>query len=133
LGYEVETDGRVVRLRIPADQLFQSNTAQLTPSAANILDRVSDVIKSEYSTQRIAIEGHTDNGPIYGGSYSTPHQLASAQTNAVFEHMTRRNQLPTTQLFTLAHGSNYPLEDNQSAGGRASNRRIEFVVYPETF
>ena len=133
LGYEVEVKNGVVRLRIPSDQLFQSGSAQPTTSAAGILDRVAEVIKTDYPKQRIAIEGHTDNAPLYGGTYSTSHQLASAQTNAVFEHLTKRNQIPQAQLFTLAHGSNYPLMDNQTPAGRASNRRIEFVIYTETY
>ncbi len=133
LGYPVESEGSVVRLRVPADQLFQPGTSQLTPSASGILDRISEAFKRSYSRQRIAIEGHTDNAPLYGGTFSTNHQLAAAQSNTVLEHFTRRNQLPTSQLFTLAHGDNYPIADNQSPANRANNRRIEFVIYPETF
>lgn len=133
LGYTVENEGSVVRLRIPADQLFQPGTAQLTPSASGILDRVAEAFKRNYARQRIAIEGHTDNSPLYGGTFSTSHQLAAAQSNAVLEYLTRRNQLPVSQLFTLNHGDNYPIADNQSPANRANNRRIEFVIYPETF
>ena len=133
LGYAVENEGNVVRLRVPADQLFQPGTAQLTPSASGILDRVAEAFKRNYSRQRIAIEGHTDNSPLYGGTFSTSHQLAAAQSNAVLEHLTRRNQLPVSQLFTLNHGDNYPIADNQSPANRANNRRIEFVIYSETF
>lgn len=133
LGYAVENEGNVVRLRVPADQLFQPGTSQLTPSASGILDRIAESFKRNYARQRIAIEGHTDNSPLYGGTYSTSHQLAAAQSNAVLEHLTRRNQLPVSQLFTLNHGDNYPIADNQSPANRANNRRIEFVIYPETF
>jgi len=133
LGYAVENEGSVVRLRVPADQLFQPGTSQVTPSASGILDRVAEVFKRNYPRQRIAIEGHTDNSPLYGGTFSTSHQLAAAQSNAVLEHLTRRNQLPVSQLFTLNHGDNYPIADNQSPANRANNRRIEFVIYPETF
>ena len=133
LGYAVENEGNVVRLRVPADQLFQPGTAQLTPSASGILDRVAESFNRNYAKQRIAIEGHTDNSPLYGGTFSTSHQLAAAQSNAVLEHLTRRNQLPISQLFTLNHGDNYPIADNQSPANRANNRRIEFVIYPETF
>ena len=133
LGYAVENEGGVIRLRVPADQLFQPGTSQLTPSASGILDRISDTFKRNYMRQRIAIEGHTDNAPLYGGSFSTNHQLAAAQSNAVLDHFTRRNQMPISQLFTLNHGDNYPIADNQSPANRASNRRVEFVIYAETF
>ena len=98
-----------------------------------ILDRISETLKRSYTRQRIAIEGHTDNSPLYGGAFSTNHQLAAAQSNAVLEHFTRRNQMPVSQLFTLNHGDNYPVADNQSPANRSTNRRIEFVIYPETF
>lgn len=133
LGYSVSDDGGVIRLRIPSDQLFQPGTAQLSASASSILDRISESLKRGYPRQRISIEGHTDNAPLYGGTYATSHQLAAAQSNAVLEHLTRRNQMPSNQLFTLAHGDNYSIGDNQTPAGRATNRRIEFVVYPETF
>ena len=133
LGYVVENEGGVLRLRVPADQLFQPGTSQLSPSASGILDRISETLKRSYGLQRIAIEGHTDNSPLYGGTFSTNHQLAAAQSNAVLEHLTRRNQMPIVQLFTLNHGDNYPIADNQSPASRAANRRIEFVVYSETF
>ena len=133
LGYVVENEGGVLRLRVPADQLFQPGTSQLSPSASGILDRISETLKRSYGRQRIAIEGHTDNSPLYGGTFSTNHQLAAAQSNAVLEHLTRRNQMPIVQLFTLNHGDNYPIADNQSPASRAANRRIEFVVYSETF
>ena len=133
LGYVVENEGGVLRLRVPADQLFQPGTSQLSPSASGILDRISETLKRSYGRQRIAIEGHTDNSPLYGGTFSTNHQLAAAQSNAVLEHLTRRNQMPIVQLFTLNHGDNYPIADNQSPASRAANRRIEFVVYSESF
>lgn len=131
LGYTVDETGGTIRLQIPADQLFASGSAQLTPSAAGILDRVAAILQSEYPGRRVSIEGHTDNAPLYGGTYSTSHQLASAQTSAIFEQWTRRNQLPASQLTTLAHGANYPIADNQNAAGRAANRRIEIVIYAE--
>jgi flagellar motor protein MotB len=133
LGYPVFHEADVVRMRLPADQLFQPNTANLTPSAAEILDRVAEVLRKDFARQRIGIEGHTDTGPFYGGKFSSAQQLAAAQSTAVVEQLQRRNQLPSSQLFSVAHGTNHPLADNQSPAGRSQNRRIEIVVYPDTF
>jgi chemotaxis protein MotB len=49
------------------------------------------------------------------------------------DQLVRRNGVPMQQLFVIAHGPNHPLADNQSPAGRADNRRIELVIYPETF
>lgn len=128
LGYEVEMGSDGLRLRIPSDQLFQPGSAQLTPSGTGLLDRIANIVRAHYSDRRIAIEGYTDNSPLYGGTSSTSHQLTSAQTDAVLDQWTRRNQLPSRQFVTLAHGSNQPIADNQNPAGRAANRRIEIVV-----
>jgi chemotaxis protein MotB len=133
LGFPVFQEGDVVRLRIPADQLFQPNTANPTPNAAEILDRVAEVVRSEFARQRIAVESHTDAGPFYGGNFSTAQQLSAAQSTAVVESMQRRSRLPSGQLFSVAHGTNHSVADNQTPAGRAQNRRIEIVIYPDTF
>jgi len=133
LGFPVIQDGNVVRIRVPSDQLFQPNTATLTPSASEILDRIATTLRSNFSRQRVGIEGHTDSGPFYGGTYSTAQQLASAQSTTIVEHLQRRNQTPASQLFSLAHGTNHPIADNLTPTNRALNRRVEFVVYPDTY
>jgi flagellar motor protein MotB len=131
LGYEVDFSSDGLRLRIPSDQLFQPGTSQLTASGSTLLDRVAEVLRAHYADRRIAIEGYTDNSPMYGGIYATSHQLTSAQADQVLAHWTRSNRLSPSLLTTLAHGSNDPISDNQNPAGRAENRRIEIVVQSE--
>ena len=132
-GARVIQDGDLIRIRIPADQLFGQGTAQLISSGSYLIDQVATSISAQYGRHRIAVEGHTDTVALYGGTFSNPTQLAGAQAQAVIDQLIRRNNLPATQLFVVAHGPNHPIGDNQTAAGRADNRRIEIVVYPETF
>ncbi len=132
-GAIVQSEGNVLRIRVPADQLFAQGAAQLNPNAYQVLDNVATAILRYFPRQRVAVEGHTDNGSLYGGAFTTPYQLATAQAQAVADQLVRRNTLPSQQLTVVAHGPNFPRGDNQTPSGRAENRRIEFVVYPETF
>ena len=132
-GLTVIPDGDTIRIVVPSDQLFQPGTANLQPSAAPILDNLAAQIRTSLPRQRIAIEGYTDNAPLYGGKFATSHQMTSAQVSSILEMLTRRSGLPEAQLFTIAQGSNHPRAANEDAAGRAVNRRVEFVVYPETF
>jgi len=132
-GIPVQRDGDVLRVLVPADQLFQPGTAQLHPQASSTLDPIAAQLRSVFPRQRIGIEGYTDNAAIYGGQVATTHQLASAQTAAVLDLLTRRAGMPPEQLFTVAQGANNPRQSNDTASGRAANRRIELVIYPETF
>jgi flagellar motor protein MotB len=132
-GIPLEYEGDVIRVRIPSDQLFQPGTAQLLPTAGGVLDPIVQAIPQAFPRQRIGIEGFTDDKPTYGGMFSSPHQLTAAQSLAVFEYLTKRGSLPSQQLFTLAQGSNYPRAANDSVASRAANRRMEIVIYPESF
>lgn len=132
-GVEVSQEKDVVRLRIPADELFQRGTVQLTQDAYAYADKVADAITRHYSQQQIGIEGYTDSAPAFGGNGMTNHQLSAMQALAVFDILTRRNRLPSRQMFVMGLGANHPRASNATEAGRAQNRRIEIVVYPETF
>ncbi|MFK8115663.1 MAG: OmpA family protein [Rubripirellula sp.] len=133
-GLPVTQDGRVIRIALPSDQMFQPGTAQLIPQAAMLLDPIAGQLRTIFPRQRIGIEGYTDQGAAYGGAGSSnAHQLTGAQAAAVLDLLTRRAGMPSQQLFTVAQGANNPRQTNESAAGRAANRRIELVIYPETF
>jgi flagellar motor protein MotB len=133
VGARVIPDGDLIRIRIPADQIFNPSTSQINPAAATVLDQVANALLRQFPRQRVGIEGHTDSSAPSGGGFVTPFQLAGAQAQAVMDQLVRRNGVPMQQLFVISHGPNHPLADNQSPAGRAENRRIELVVYPETF
>jgi flagellar motor protein MotB len=129
-GLPVEQDGEVIRIIVPADQLFQPGTAQMHSQAPLTLDPVAAQLRTFFPQHRIGIEAYTDNAQLYGGAVANSHQLASAQASAVLELMTRRAGIPPDQLFTVAQGANNPRQSNETPAGRAANRRIEIVIYP---
>lgn len=129
----VEQDGNVVRIVIPADQLFQPGTAQLQPQAVRTMDPIASQLQTVFPRQRIGIESYTDNTPVYGGTVATSHQLTSAQSAALLDLLIRRSGMSPQQLFTVAQGANHPRQSNETPAGRAANRRIELVIYPDTF
>lgn len=130
-GIPVIADGNVIRIVIPSDQLFQPGTAQLHAQSAATLDPIAAQLRSVFPKNRIGIEGYSDNGPLYGGAVSSTHQLTATQAAAVLDLMTRRAGMPPGQLFTVAQGANNPRQTNDTAAGRAANRRIELVIYPD--
>ncbi|EMI19689.1 flagellar motor protein MotB [Rhodopirellula maiorica SM1] len=132
-GIPVEQNGEVIRIVIPADQLFQPGTNQMLPQASMTLDPIAAQLRSLFPRQRIGIEGYTDDSPLYGGQVATSHQLAAGQAAGVLELLTRRAGMPPNQLFTVAQGANNPRQPNTTAAGRAANRRIELVIYPDTY
>ncbi|MBW3595832.1 MAG: OmpA family protein [Planctomycetes bacterium] len=130
-GLEMRKDGDIVRIELPADQLFAPGTAQFHQGAYALIDRAASVLTQHYPQQVIVVEGHTSTAPIPGGRYSN-HELSTAQATAVFNQLTQRNRLPAEQLKILGHGPSQPLASNASTAGQAKNRRVELATYPET-
>lgn len=128
-GVEIRRDNDVIRIELPSDRLFVPGTAQLQTSAQYLLDQVADAVTRNYSRQMLGIEAHSDANPT--GAVSV-QQLASTQALTVYATLITRNRLPPNQMFIAAHGSNHPLASNATPSGRAKNRRIELVVYPDT-
>lgn len=126
-GVEVRQDGGVVRIELPADQLFLSGTATLKPGSEQLLQEVAQRLIQTYPQQMIGIEGHTDsNGSLGGGT-----ALSASQATAVQSFLVSQARIPENHLFVAGHGGNHPVVSNATAAGQQRNRRVEIVVYPE--
>ena len=128
---EPRFDGAVVRIDVPADRLFDGGTANLLPGGVTLLTQTAAELERVYPGHFIGIEGHLDTEPLQSGTWASAHQLTAARAAAVFDFFTTRTTLEEAQLFIVAHGANHPLVSNATAAGRARNRRVEIVVYPE--
>ena len=132
-GLTVRQDGDVVRIELPSDRIFEMGTASLTKDALGIIDQVAAAVRQNYAQQIMGVEAHTDSGQPQSAAWRSKHQLSAAQAVAVLDQLIERHQFPPQQLFVLGHGSNYPIASNATPAGQQRNRRVEIVIYPETF
>lgn len=126
-GVEVRQDGGVVRIELPADQLFLDRSASLKPGAEQLLHEVAQRLIQTYPRQMIGIEGHTEGADSIGGGAA----LAANQALAVHTFLISQARIPESHLFVAGHGGNHPVVSNATAAGQQRNRRVEIVVYPE--
>lgn len=130
-GIETRTDDGVIRIELPADRLFSPGDARLLKDRVQLIDNVVIEIERNYPQNYIAIEGHTDNEPPQSTVWHNNHQISTARAAAVCDYLTERSRLRPNQLFIVGHGPNHPVVSNATSAGRARNRRIELVIYPE--
>ena len=95
------------------------------------MKEIAATIRQSFPRQIVGIESHWDNTPLDPPG-TTDHQLTATQALAVFDQLVRLG-LPSNQLFTMAMASNRPRYPNGVRGGVSPNRRIELVIYPETY
>lgn len=131
-GFRSWMDGDVIRIEGPTDRLFVSGTYQLNANDGATLATLANTIRQNFPQQVIGVEAHWDGSPIQPATTSH-HQLTATQALAVFDLLVKSG-LPNGQVFTMAMGSNRPRYDaNATQNGISPNRRIEIVIYPETF
>ena len=130
-GAQARMDGDVIRIEFPSDVTFVPGTYQIQPNQIPLLQNISGLIQREFPGHIIGVEAHWDGTPLQAAGI-TDHQLTATQALAVFNDLIRLG-LPKKQLFTMAMGSNRPRHAELQENGISPNRRIEIVIYPETF
>ncbi len=130
-GGQARMDGDVIRIEFPSDTMFVPGTYDIQPAQTPLLQNLATTIRQSFPRQIVGIEVHWDKTPLNPPG-TTDHQLTATQALAVFNNMTRLGLSPD-QLFTMAMGSNRPRYPQGNRGSISPNRRIEIVIYPETF
>ena len=101
---------------------FESGKAELADSGKAILDQMS-VALLRLKDKKVEVIGHTDNAGSRAGNIS----LSQARAEAVKAYVTGRG-VHAEMVAVSGEGPDRPVADNRTPGGRARNRRIEFMV-----
>jgi chemotaxis protein MotB len=112
--------------------LFDSGQAEIKPEGLAVLKKVVDIL-IPVTDKTIRIEGHTDNVPIKGGltkRYPTNWELSAARAITVTRYLEKEGLDPAL-LSAAAFGEYQPVANNETAEGRAKNRRIAIVLLPK--
>lgn len=104
---------------------FASGSAELTPQGAKILTKVIEVIGPLPNDLRV--EGHTDNLPTGSARYATNWDLSSARAISIVRFL-ENAKIPAFRLSAAGYADQRPIALNNSANGRALNRRSEIVI-----
>ncbi len=113
--------------------LFDSGRAEIKGDGTKVLDKVASVLNG-VADKNIRIEGHTDNVPISGAltsKYASNWELSTARATSVARYLQDQDKVDPTRLVAAGYGEYHPIASNDSAEGRAQNRRIEIVLVPK--
>ena len=125
---EVKVTQHYVCLNMKGALIFGSASADLTPEAMDILDKISTILKM-YDGHLIEIEGHTDNIPIVHELYTTNDVLSDYRALAVFNYLVEDCNVSPDMLKHSGRGEYDPIASNDTTEGRAQNRRVEIKIY----
>jgi NitT/TauT family transport system substrate-binding protein len=103
---------------------FASGSYTVSDEARYILDRDFSPIAKSFAGYRIRIEGNTDNV----GSPQTNKILSDKRAKALGDYLVRTYNFDTNRFIYVGNGSDSPVADNNTAEGRAQNRRTDFEL-----
>ena len=106
--------------------LYDSGSATLNPQSRPLLDRIAQLLRTEFD-HPIVVEGHTDDQPIASGQFPSNWELSAQRATAVVRYFIRDHVAPG-RLAASGYGAMHPLTSNATATGRARNRRVEIVL-----
>ena len=103
---------------------FQPGNAVLTPVGVRTLDELLPVL-NQFKGRRFEVIGHTDAQ----GAAAQNVLLSAERANVVRAYLATRG-IASALILTSGAGADRPVAGNDTAEGRARNRRIEFRVMP---
>ena len=112
------------------DILFDSGKADVKKQAYPVLDKLVVIINDKVPNKNIGVTGHTDNVPIKYSGWKSNWELSSARATNVLYYLESKGISPK-RLSSIGYADNRPIASNDTAAGRAKNRRVEIVILPE--
>jgi chemotaxis protein MotB len=122
---DVVATGTEVNLVIKDDILFAEGSADLTPLGRSVLDGIAQTLKQ--NDYPVSVEGHTDNVPIHTAQFPSNWELSSFRATNVARYFIHRG-VATERLRAIGYADTRPVADNDTAAGRALNRRVSLVI-----
>jgi chemotaxis protein MotB len=125
----VEMVDQEVKITLADQGSFVSGSADLQPGFFEVLESVGGVLRDR--TGQITVAGHTDNIPIaFSERFQSNWDLSVARSASVVDYLVGDNFVDAGRVTVAGYADTVPIESNESAAGRAQNRRIEIKVKP---
>ncbi|MBL8074578.1 MAG: OmpA family protein [Nitrospira sp.] len=123
----VNQAGDALTINLASSLLFDSGQEQLKAGGADALRRVGNVLK-DFPEKSVHVAGYTDNVAIKGAlakKFPSNKELSDARADSAAQALRDGG---VGSLTAAGHGESDPVASNNTAAGRAKNRRVEVVV-----
>ena len=123
-----EKDGKVY-VSLSDKLLFESGKAIVNQQGKMALGKLAEVLNKQTEID-VYIEGHTDNVPIHTAVFQDNWDLSVIRATSVVRILTETYSVNPLQIQPCGRGEFKPVDTNESAEGRAHNRRTEIIMAP---
>ncbi len=121
---QVIRSGDDLIVRMPEAILFATDSAALNPQLRSDLFVLSESL-NKYPQSIVTVTGHTDNTGSAGYNQDLSERRASSVASVL-----RTGGVSSSRIRVVGAGENRPIATNQTAEGRAQNRRVDITISP---
>lgn len=121
-SFSVERAADGIYLRMQSSALFSSGSGSLQNSAVPMLRYLGEITST--IDVKSVVSGHADNQPIQTAQFASNWELSAARAAGVARHLVEYGQDPE-MVRVESFGEYKPVAPNETADGRAQNRRVE--------
>jgi chemotaxis protein MotB len=127
---EIKVEKGVVFISISDKMLFKSGKYEVTDNAMNVLGKVAQVLNSKPDIE-FMVEGHTDNVAIKNNCIADNWDLSVKRATSVVRILQTKFGIDPKRMTAGGRGEYIPLQTNETAEGKAANRRTRIVILPQ--
>ncbi len=127
---EIKVDKTVVYVNLSDKMLYQSGSANITSRASEVLGKIAQIVKSRPEVE-VMVEGYTDNVPIKNSCMADNWDLSVKRATAVVRSLQWGHDVDPNRLIAAGRGQYNQLASNDTAEGRATNRRTRIIILPK--
>lgn len=126
---ETSLSGEGLLVTIEDNVLFESGVAEVREKDQRIAREISALLIME-PPRSIVISGHTDNIPIKNNEYDSNWDLSVMRAVNFMKVLLENDKLEPEWFSAKGYGEFKPVASNNTAEGRAKNRRVEILIMP---
>ena len=127
---EIKVEKGVVFISISDKMLFKSGSSDVSDKAMTVLGKVAQVLNSKPDIE-FMVEGHTDNVAIKTNCIADNWDLSVKRATSVVRLLQNKFNIDPKRMTAGGRGEYIPLQANDSAEGKAANRRTRIVILPQ--
>ncbi len=127
---EINVEKGVVFISISDKLLFNSGSYYVSDRAKEVLGKVAQVVLDKPEIE-FMVEGHTDNVPIQNDVLQDNWDLSVKRATSVVRVLQNDFNVPPERMTAAGRSYYIPVADNETAEGKAKNRRTRIVVLPK--
>jgi chemotaxis protein MotB len=123
-----------VKFTLNSDLLFRPGSWEISPRGKDLIGKLAPKL-APYQQNKLVVNGYTDNAPIGPGlkreGVTSNEVLSQKRAEAVMQYLISEGVKPD-MIAARGFGEANPVAPNNTAQGRARNRRVEVTVAGQT-